>query len=202
MNRLKHYLLNMQSNTTTYKEMYDGKSILVLPNPDQDPEVQYDPVYGHEDISCEISYTHKLAYSKPTLTWSIPIDKLGFDTATEAAADHCLRAFIPYIDELNAGLITAPVPMTKTESIMFISRGERYLCATRRILLFVRRRIISAEAETRHICWTMTFPVLRKCVCASGCRYNCPKENSEKQFKCFAATCPPLWICLSRSSTS
>lgn len=31
MNRLKHYLLNMQSNTTTYKEMYDGKSDLVNP---------------------------------------------------------------------------------------------------------------------------------------------------------------------------
>ncbi|MCI5887796.1 MAG: hypothetical protein MRZ53_08420, partial [Oscillospiraceae bacterium] len=72
MNRLKHYLLNMQSNTTTYREMYDGESILVFPNPGQDPEVQYDPVYWHEDISCEISYTHKLAYSKPTLTWSIP----------------------------------------------------------------------------------------------------------------------------------
>ena len=80
MNRLKHYLLNMQSNTTTYKEMYDGKSILVLPN--REPEDQYDPVYWHEDISCEISYTHKLAYSKPTLTWSIPVEKLGFDTVT------------------------------------------------------------------------------------------------------------------------
>ena len=142
MNRLKHYLLNMQSNTTTYKEMYDGKSILVLPDSDQDPEVQYDPVYWHEDISCEISYTHKLAYSKPTLTWSIPVEKLGFDTVTSAAADYCLRAFIPYIDELNTGFITAPVPMTKTESIISINREERCLYATRRILLFVCRRII------------------------------------------------------------
>ncbi len=73
---------------------------------------------------------------------------------------------------------------------MFISRGERYLCATRRILLFVRRRIISAEAETRHICWTMTFPVLRKCVCASGCRYNCPKENSEKAIQMLCRDLP------------
>lgn len=110
MNRLKHYLLNMQSNTTTYKEMYDGKSILVLPDSDQDPEVQYDPVYWHEDISCEISYTHKLAYSKPTLTWSIPIEKLGFDTVTSAAADYCLRAFVPYIDELNAELYNRSRP--------------------------------------------------------------------------------------------
>lgn len=110
MNRLKHYLLNMQSNTTTYREMYDGESILVFPNPGQDPEVQYDPVYWHEDISCEISYTHKLAYSKPTLTWSIPVEKLGFDTVTSAAADYCLRAFVPYIDKLNAGLYNRSRP--------------------------------------------------------------------------------------------
>ena len=100
MKRLKHYLLNMQNNTTTYKEMYDGESILVLPG--QEPDVQYDPVYWHEDISCEITNTHKLACSKPTLTWSIPVEKLGFDASAPAAADHCLRAFIPYIDELNA----------------------------------------------------------------------------------------------------
>ena len=93
MNRLKHYLLNMQSNTTTYKEMYDGKSILVLPN--QETEIQYDPIYWYEDISYEITYTHKLALSKPTLTLSIPVEKLGFDTVTSAAADYCLRAFIP-----------------------------------------------------------------------------------------------------------
>lgn len=108
MNRLKHYLLNMQSNTTTYKEMYDGKSILVLPN--QETEIQYDPIYWYEDISYEITYTHKLALSKPTLTLSIPIEKLGFDTVTSAAADYCLRAFIPYIDELNTGLYNRSRP--------------------------------------------------------------------------------------------
>lgn len=108
MNRLKHYLLNMQSNTTTYKEMYDGKSILVLPN--QETEIQYDPIYWYEDISYEITYTHKLALSKPTLTLSIPVEKLGFDTVTSAAADYCLRAFIPYIDELNAGLYNRSRP--------------------------------------------------------------------------------------------
>ena len=108
MKRLKHYLLNMQNNTNTYKEMYDGESILVLPG--QKPEIQYDPIYWHEDISYEITYTHKLALSKPTLTLSIPVEKLGFDTATKAAADHCLRAFIPYIDELNAELYNRSRP--------------------------------------------------------------------------------------------
>lgn len=108
MKRLKHYLLNMQNNTNTYKEMYDGESILVLPG--QKPEIQYDPIYWHEDISYEITYTHKLALSKPTLTLSIPVEKLGFDTATKAAADHCLRAFIPYIEELNAELYNRSRP--------------------------------------------------------------------------------------------
>ncbi len=109
MKRLKYYLLNMPNDTTTYKDMYDGESILVFSSA-QEPEIQYDPVYWHEKISCEISNTHKLAQSKPTLTWSIPIEELGFDTVTTAAADYCLRAFAPYIDELNAALYNRSRP--------------------------------------------------------------------------------------------
>ena len=139
MNRLKHYLLNMQSNTTTYKEMYDGKSILVLPN--QETEIQYDPIYWYEDISYEITYTHKLALSKPTLTLSIPVEKLGFDTVTSAAADYCLRAFVPYIDKLNAGLYNRSRPDDEN-GIISINREERCLYATRRILPFARKKII------------------------------------------------------------
>ncbi len=99
----------MQNDTTTYKEMYGGESILVFPSA-QEPEIQYDPIYWHEDISCEITNTHKLAQSKPTLTWSIPIENLGFDTVTTAAADYCLRAFAPYIDQLNAELCNPSRP--------------------------------------------------------------------------------------------
>lgn len=108
MKRLKYYLLNMQNNTTTYKEMYDGELHVLFPN--QETEIQYDPIYWHEDISYEITYTHKLALSKPTLTLSIPVEKLGFDTVTSAAADYCLRAFVPYIDELNAELYNRSRP--------------------------------------------------------------------------------------------
>lgn len=202
MNRLKHYLLNMQSNTTTYKEMYDGKSILVLPNPDQDPEVQYDLYIGMRTYPAKSpiltnwhTVNRRSHGASPLKSWALIRLHLPRRIIACVLLYHILTSSMP-------NFITAPVPMTKTESIISINREERCLYATRRILLFVRRRIISAEAETRHICRTMTFPVLRKCVFASGCRYNCPKENSEKQFKCFAATCPPLWICLSRSLTS
>ena len=152
MNRLKHYLLNMQSNTTTYKEMYDGKSILVLPNPDQDPEVQYDPVYWHEDISCEISYTHKLAYSKPTLTWSIPVEKLGFDVVTEAAADHCLRAFIPYIDELNAELYNRSRPDDENgKYYIYKPGGEVLVRNTAYFALRPQKDYISGSGNTAYL---------------------------------------------------
>ena len=152
MNRLKHYLLNMQSNTTTYKEMYDGKSILVLPDYDQDPEVQYDPVYWHEDISCEISYTHKLAYSKPTLTWSIPIEKLGFDTVTSAAADYCLRAFVPYIDELNAELYNRSRPDDENgKYYIYKPGGEVLVRNTAYFALRPQKDYISGSGNTAYL---------------------------------------------------
>ncbi len=109
MKRLKYYLLNMQNDTSTYKEMYDGETILSL-SPDRELEILYDPIYWHEDKSCEITSTHKLAQSKPTVTWNIPIEKIGIEDITTAAADYCLRAFAPYIDELNAELYNRSRP--------------------------------------------------------------------------------------------
>ncbi len=109
MKRLKYYLLNMQNDTTTYREMYEGESIVYLSN-NQDSEIQYDPVYWRGDSSCKITLTNKLAQNKPTVTWSIPIKNLGFDSVTTAAADYCLRAFAPYIDALNAELYNRSRP--------------------------------------------------------------------------------------------
>ena len=109
MKRLKYYLLSMQNNTTTYQEMYEGKMILFLSH-DQESEICFDPIYWHEDRSCEITTTHKLAQDKPTVTWRIPIENFGFKTVSTAAADYCLRAFAPYIDELNAKLYNRSRP--------------------------------------------------------------------------------------------
>ncbi len=109
MKRLKHYLLNMQADTTTYKKIYDGAMLFVFPS-DMEPEMHSEPIYWHGKYSCEISATHKLAQSKPTLTWRIPAECLGIDNTSVAAADYCLRAFAPYIDSLNAELYNRSRP--------------------------------------------------------------------------------------------
>lgn len=115
MKRLKYYLLQMENNTTTYKEMYDGKMEVIFPSTAwnghcMEPEQQYSSLYWHGEQSCEISPTHKLAQDKPTVTWSIPIEKLGFSDTSNAAADFCLRAFTPYINTLNEALYNRSRP--------------------------------------------------------------------------------------------
>lgn len=92
--------------------------------------------------------------------------------------------------------------MKKTESIISISPAVRCLYGTPPVLHFARKKIISTKAEIQHIHRTMVYLVLRNCVFAFACKYNCPRENSGKRFKCFVVTCPPRWICLYHSLIS
>lgn len=123
MKRLKYFLLQMETNTATYKEMYEGEIMLPpgsVGNNDVFPQFHNDPTYWYEDMSFHIDTTHKLAQDKPTLTWHIPAEKLGVETYTAAAADFCLRAFKPYIDALNADLYNRSRPDSEN--------GKYYLC--------------------------------------------------------------------------
>ena len=165
MKRLKYYLLNMQNNTDTYKEMYNGELILVPPS-GQEPEVQYEPIYWHEDISCEITNTHKLACSKPTLTWSIPVEKLGFDTSTPAAADHCLRAFIPYIDELNANIYNRSRPDDENgKYYVYKPGGEVLVRNTAYFALRPQKDYISGSGNTVYLPDDGVSRPLKMCLC-------------------------------------
>ena len=115
MKRLKNKLLAMESNTTTYREMYEGSMIIVDPaHPTMLPYVDYSSTYYNESIGFDISVTHKLAQDKPTVVISIPCEKLGIRipdrTVENAEADFCLRAFNRYIDELNGGLYNRSRP--------------------------------------------------------------------------------------------
>lgn len=95
----------MENTTTTYKDMYEGEVIVHFPpksNGDMiDPEIQYDSVYWKDDIGYSIERGNKLKLDKPTVTIQIPCERLGINDYTESTADHCLRMFKPYIDELN-----------------------------------------------------------------------------------------------------
>ncbi len=106
--RLKNKLLSMDPDTTTYAAIYDG-SMCVIPctGPDY---ADNDPTYYSGIIGFHISGTHKLAQDKPTVEIRIPAIALCVHTCTDAAADHCLRAFAPYIDELNADLYNRSRP--------------------------------------------------------------------------------------------
>lgn len=113
MKRLKYYLLQMENDTATYQKMYDG--IMVNPpgtpgNPTDSAIVEYEPTYWLDDVSFEISATNKLRKDRPTLTLRIPAERLGITCGSTAAADCCLRAFLPYIDALNAGLYNRSRP--------------------------------------------------------------------------------------------
>ena len=103
MKRLKQKILSMEANTKTYKEMYEGR-MFVIPYVNMEPYEDFDSTYYREDIGYRIERTHKLAQDKPTITISIPVKHLGITQTSVAGADYCLRAFLPYIDELNEPL--------------------------------------------------------------------------------------------------
>ncbi len=103
MKRLKYFLMNMDPKTTTYTEMYEGPMSLIMPN-NEPPYGDNDSTYYRDTVSFAFDRTHKLALDKPTVTIRIPVEELGIDGTAQyikAAADYCLRAFKPYIDELN-----------------------------------------------------------------------------------------------------
>ena len=124
LKRLKYYLLQMENDNKTYKDMYEGKIMLPpgsVGNPGEFIQFHNDNKYWHNDISFSIDLTHKLAQDKPTLTWHIPVEKLGFNSISTAAADFCLRKFKPYIDSLNRELYNRSRPDNEN--------GKYYLCA-------------------------------------------------------------------------
>ncbi len=99
----------MQPDTMTYKEMYEGTLIMILPN-DQDPIVEYQSIYYNDMIGFQFDISNKLAQDKPTVTVMIPIEDLGIECTSDAAADFCLRSFAPHIDSLNEELYNRSRP--------------------------------------------------------------------------------------------
>ncbi len=125
MKRLKNKILSMESNTSTYKEIYEGSMTIIDPShPTMEPYVDYSSLYYNESVGFDISVTHKLAQDKPTVVISIPCVTLGIDPpdkSTESVvADFCLRAFRGYIDRLNDELYNRSRPDNEN--------GKYYLC--------------------------------------------------------------------------
>lgn len=104
MKRLRETILRMQADTKTYKEMYEGRMLVYPPYNPMEPYEDFDNVYYQEEVSYRIERSHKLALDKPTIVIAIPAEFLGIRESSVAGADFCLRAFLPYIGELNEPL--------------------------------------------------------------------------------------------------
>ena len=128
MKRLKTILMSMDNNTATYKEMYEGTVIIpagTYGNPSPQAVTDSDPVYWFDDISVEITTTHKNAKDKPTLVFMIPAEIMGITEYTSAAADYCLRCLVPYIEKLNAEIYNRSRPDAENgKYYLFRPKGE------------------------------------------------------------------------------
>ena len=105
LKRLKFKLLQIEPNNTIYTDIYEGRMDILSNLP---PEPAYDSTYWRETVGFNIDRTNKLALDKPTVNINIPAEQIGIvninninKTYNQTAADYCLRAFKPYIDELN-----------------------------------------------------------------------------------------------------
>ena len=104
MKRLKYYLVNMENDTHTYKEMYDGKVMVEINTGTkilEHMEEHNDAIYWDGEISYAIEMTHKMKKDQPTVVIQIPCEQLKIDAYTTGSADCCLRQFVPFIKELN-----------------------------------------------------------------------------------------------------
>ena len=121
MKRLRFYVDRITDNkTTTYryndivdgkpvqKEIYDGECVEYYVKPNGEPDgdragIRREPTFWHNEIAYTFDRTNKLSLDRPTVTIAIPVQMLGVENLTPAAADYCLREIKPYFDAVNAG---------------------------------------------------------------------------------------------------
>ena len=109
MKRLFKLMKGMREDTSTYTAMYDGT--VFIPQPGENPdERSRDTLYFGGEIGYDITPSGRGDADRPTVVIQIPCELLGIDRFTASSADFCLRAFIPYIDELNSDLYNRSRP--------------------------------------------------------------------------------------------
>lgn len=131
MKRLKFFLSSMDNDTTTYKEMYEGRMVIppgTFGNPGgfsiADNDAEY---WWNDEIAFEIQQTHKNAKDKPTVICKIPAEMLGAESFSPAEADCCLREFKPFINALNSELHNGSRPANEQGKYYLYSPGGEVL---------------------------------------------------------------------------
>lgn len=170
MKRLKSKLLS-DPNTTTYKQIYEGSMIVEDPaHPSILPYTDYNATYYSDSVGFEITATHKLAQDKPTVTISIPCERLGLEEIDKnmevVIADFYLREFKRYIDALNAELYNRSRPDNES--------GKYYLCCpggevlqrnTAYFALCPQKDYVNGSGSTVYLLTDGVERALQKCLC-------------------------------------
>ena len=140
MKRLKYYLLSMDNNTTTYREMYAADTMIPAGTPGNPygiPQFVSEPTFWYEDISFTIEMTNKNALDRPTILMQIPAEKLGIDEYPVAAADECYRQWIRQLESMNEELYNRNKPFEMTGYYFYVQPGGEIL--TRNSAYFTMR---------------------------------------------------------------
>ena len=170
MKRLKSKLLS-DPNTTTYKQIYEGSMIVEDPaHPSILPYTDYNATYYNDSVGFEITATHKLAQDKPTVTISIPCERLGLEDVDKSMecviADFFLREFKRYMDALNAELYNRSRPDNES--------GKYYLCCpggevlqrnTAYFAMCPQKDYVNGSGSTVYLLMDGVERALRKCLC-------------------------------------
>ena len=136
MKRLIYYFGQIQiSSLTNLKMIYKGECVVWYkkPNGEDDsdlPGEKNDNVYWEDDMNYKIEPTNRMALTRPTITISIPVKRLGITDFTPAAADYCLRRIKPYFDEINAEYANKARPDSENGKFLIYEQRERSFCET------------------------------------------------------------------------
>jgi len=84
------------------RDLYDCECSVSFAGREDRFETWRVPTFWDNGVAYTLDRTHKLVPDRPTITISIPVEKLGIKTPTIGAADFCLRAITPYFATINA----------------------------------------------------------------------------------------------------
>lgn len=190
MKRLKYYLLQMQNDTSTYKDMYEGEVEVIFPSVNKESEIQYDNRYWHNESTFTIEKSNKLSQDKPTVTLTIPTRILGIKDYVTSAADHCLREFVPYIDELNAELYNRSRPDNENGKY-YIHRpgGEILVRNTAYFKFYPAKDYENGSGNTVYLLESDRIPPSEMCLCIK-LQVQLPKRKLRKTIQMLCKDLP------------
>lgn len=163
MRRLKNIMLAMDANSS-YRRIVEGA--IVYRTLQEEPVEDSDSVYFYEDIGFRFSSSNQMENDKPTVVVQIPLSYLGTEDLSLAELSYCYRAFIPYLEELNAELVNRKKTEKETGKYIYPTMSEEILecnyvisrdCMQRDydylngIVVSVRKNMLS-ELKTKCLC--------------------------------------------------